>query len=33
VYNRLEVLSEAGHVELIHEGTREFRFVSDPRQS
>jgi Fe2+ or Zn2+ uptake regulation protein len=33
VYNRLQLLNEAGHIELIHEGTREFRFVSDPRQS
>lgn len=32
VYNRLEVLQEAGHVELIHEPTREFKFVSDPRE-
>lgn len=31
IYNRLEVLQHAGHIELIHEGTREFRFVSDPR--
>jgi len=32
VYNRLAILKEAGHVKLIHEGTREFRFVSDPRE-
>lgn len=32
VYNRLAILKEAGHVELIHEGTREFQFVSDPRE-
>ena len=31
VYNRLSTLKEAGCVELVHEGTREFRFVSDPR--
>lgn len=31
VYNRLSTLKEAGHIELIHEGTREFQFVSDPR--
>ena len=32
VYNRLSTLKEAGHIELLHEGTREFRFVSDPRE-
>lgn len=32
VYNRLEVLEAAGHVELIHDGTREWQFVSDPRE-
>ncbi|WP_254523166.1 helix-turn-helix transcriptional regulator [Natrinema caseinilyticum] len=32
VYNRLEVLEAAGFVELIHEPTREFRFVEDPRE-
>lgn len=31
VYNRLEVLDAAGHVELLHEGTREWMFVDDPR--
>lgn len=33
VYNRLEVLDAAGHVELVHAGTREFQFVSDPRDN
>lgn len=32
VYNRLDVLKEAGCVELIHPGTREWKFVSDPRE-
>ncbi|UIP00323.1 ArsR family transcriptional regulator [Halobaculum sp. CBA1158] len=32
VYNRLEILQAAGHVKLIHEGTREFKFVDDPRE-
>lgn len=32
VYNRLEVLEAAGCVELIHDGTREWQFVSDPRE-
>ncbi|MFC7044164.1 helix-turn-helix transcriptional regulator [Halobacteriaceae archaeon GCM10025711] len=31
VYNRLEVLEAAGHVETVHEGTRLFEFVDDPR--
>lgn len=31
VYNRLMILKGEGHVELVHNGTREFRFVSDPR--
>ena len=31
VYNRLEVLEARGHVKLIHESTRLFEFVSDPR--
>lgn len=31
IYNRLEVLQQAGLVELIHEGTREFKFIEDPR--
>ena len=31
VYNRLEVLEAAGHVECVHEGTRLFELVSDPR--
>jgi hypothetical protein len=33
VYNRLDSLRHAGHVELIHESTREFKFVSDPREA
>jgi uncharacterized membrane protein len=33
VYNRLEVLQAAGHVKLVHEPTRLFTLVSDPRQS
>jgi Fe2+ or Zn2+ uptake regulation protein len=32
VYNRLEILDAHGHVDVIHEGTREFKFVSDPRE-
>jgi len=31
VYNRLEVLEAAGHVECVHDGTRLFELVSDPR--
>lgn len=31
VYNRLEVLEAAGYVECVHEGTRLFKVVSDPR--
>lgn len=31
VYNRLEVLEAAGYVECVHEGTRLFEVVSDPR--
>lgn len=33
VYNRLEVLREAGCVELIHGPTRVFKFVMDPRDT
>lgn len=33
IYNRLEVLEAAGHVECIHEGTRLFKLVDDPRNS
>jgi DNA-binding IclR family transcriptional regulator len=33
VYNRLEVLQAAGHVRLVHEPTRLFELVSDPRDS
>ena len=32
VYNRLSILKEAGCVELIHEGTREWKYLSDPRE-
>jgi DNA-binding IclR family transcriptional regulator len=31
VYNRLEVLEAAGHVRVIHESTRLFELVADPR--
>ena len=33
VYNRLTALRHAGCVELIHEGTREYKFVFDPREN
>ncbi|ELY55787.1 hypothetical protein C492_15056 [Natronococcus jeotgali DSM 18795] len=33
VYNRLEVLEAAGHVNCVHEGTRLFELVDDPRDS
>lgn len=32
VYNRLEVLGAHGHVRELHEGTRLFEFVDDPRE-
>lgn len=32
VYNRLEVLEARGHIELMHEPTRLFKFVNDPRE-
>lgn len=32
VYNRLEVLKAAGHVRVVHEGTRLFELVADPRE-
>lgn len=32
VYNRLEVLEAASHVECVHEGTRLFELVDDPRK-
>lgn len=32
VYNRLEVLEAAGHVKVVHESTRLFELVSDPRK-
>ena len=31
IYNRLEVLEAAGHVRVVHESTRLFELVSDPR--
>ena len=31
VYNRLEILDAHGHVQEIHDGTRLFEFVTDPR--
>jgi len=31
VYNRLEILEAHGHVNELHEGTRLFEFVDDPR--
>lgn len=33
VYNRLETLRHAGCVELIHDPTRFFEFVRDPRDA
>jgi len=32
VYNRLEVLQAAEHVRVVHESTRLFEVVSDPRE-
>ncbi len=32
VYNRLEVLEAAGYIKCIHEGTRLFELVNDPRK-
>jgi DNA-binding IclR family transcriptional regulator len=32
IYNRLEVLEAAGFVECVHEGTRLFELVEDPRE-
>lgn len=31
IYNRLEVLTAAGHVRVVHEPTRLFELVGDPR--
>lgn len=31
IYNRLEVLEAAGHVTCVHDGTRLFELVGDPR--
>jgi uncharacterized membrane protein len=33
IYNRLNVLEAAGHVTAVHEGTRLFELVSDPRDT
>jgi len=33
VYNRLEVLEAAGHVHVVHESTRLFELVNDPRDN
>ncbi|MFA9416376.1 helix-turn-helix transcriptional regulator [Natrinema sp. HArc-T2] len=33
VYNRLEVLEAAGYVECVHDGTRLFELIDDPRKS
>jgi hypothetical protein len=32
IYNRLEVLTAAGHIECVHEPTRLFELVNDPRR-
>ena len=32
VYNRLNILEVAGHVRVVHEPTRLFELVSDPRE-
>ncbi|WP_256943885.1 helix-turn-helix domain-containing protein [Halobacterium hubeiense] len=32
IYNRLSVLEAAGHVRVVHEGTRLFELVDDPRE-
>ena len=32
IYNRLEVLEAAEHVTCVHEGTRLFELVDDPRE-
>jgi len=32
IYNRLNVLEAAGHVRVVHESTRLFEIVSDPRK-
>jgi len=33
VYNRLEVLQAADHVRAVHEATRLFELVTDPREN
>jgi len=32
VYNRLEILDAAGHIRVVHEPTRLFELVHDPRE-
>jgi len=32
IYNRLEVLEAAGFIKCVHDGTRLFQLVSDPRE-
>lgn len=32
VYNRLEVLEAAGHIRVVHDSTRLFELVDDPRE-
>ena len=31
IYNRLEVLEAAGYIKCVHEGTRLFELIEDPR--
>ena len=33
IYNRLEVLEAAGSIKCVHDGTRLFELVKDPRES
>jgi uncharacterized membrane protein len=33
IYNRLEVLEAAGSIKCVHDGTRLFELVSDPRKN
>lgn len=33
IYNRLEVLQAAGHIHLVHDATRLFELVTDPRDT
>lgn len=32
IYNRLEVLEAAGYITCVHDGTRLFELVNDPRE-